>query len=73
MEQELAELWEERLEIRGVGVEDDFWECGGDSLCFIEIVEVLNQEYGVRLGFFDIGASVTIARLAALVRERSPR
>ncbi|MDH6134155.1 acyl carrier protein [Kitasatospora sp. MAA4] len=73
VEQAITAFWEEILEVQGLGTSDDFWECGGDSLGFIETIDFIGQEYGVQLGFFDIGASLTVARLATLVRERSPR
>ncbi|WP_329579269.1 phosphopantetheine-binding protein [Kitasatospora sp. NBC_01250] len=71
LEQALAKFWEELLEVPEVGASDDFWEHGGDSLGAVETIEFLAQEYGARIGFFDIGDNFTVARLAALVHERS--
>ncbi|MCX5195920.1 phosphopantetheine-binding protein [Streptomyces sp. NBC_00249] len=73
LEKALVEFWEELLEIRGLGVSDSFWECGGDSLGVVETIVFLDREYGVPLNFFEIGDSFTVARLVTLIRERSPR
>ncbi|MEV0533758.1 phosphopantetheine-binding protein [Kitasatospora sp. NPDC050463] len=71
LEQALAKFWEELLEVRDIGASDDFWEHGGDSLGAVETIEFLDQEYGVQIGFFEVGGDFTVARLAALVGERS--
>ncbi|MER5776452.1 phosphopantetheine-binding protein [Streptomyces sp. NPDC002039] len=71
LEQALAKFWEELLEVREVGASDDFWKHGGDSLGAVETIEFLAQEYGVQIGFFEVGDNFTVARLATLVRERS--
>jgi hypothetical protein len=73
LEQALVDFWEELLEARGLGVRDSFWECGGDSLGIVETITFLAGEYGVHIGFFEIGDNFTVARLATLVRERSPQ
>ncbi|MER5635912.1 phosphopantetheine-binding protein [Kitasatospora sp. NPDC002227] len=73
LERELVEFWEELLDMRGLGVTDSFWECGGDSLAIVELIAFLDRAYGARLGYFDIGDDFTVARLATLLRERSPR
>ncbi|MER7756683.1 phosphopantetheine-binding protein [Kitasatospora sp. NPDC097643] len=71
LEQALSEFWKELLEVRDIGVSDEFWEHGGDSLGTVETIEFLNQEYGVLIDFFEVGDKFTVARLAGLVRERS--
>ncbi|MGW6913108.1 acyl carrier protein [Kitasatospora sp. NPDC054939] len=71
LELALSEFWKELLEVPDIGVSDEFWEHGGDSLGTVETIDFLSQEYGVRIDVFEVGDKFTVARLAGLVRERS--
>jgi amino acid adenylation domain-containing protein len=70
VERQLQRLWEEVLETRPVGVRDDFFEAGGDSLRAVRLCLRIKQTLGgeVPLSAFHEGA--TIERLAALLAPR---
>lgn len=53
-EARLAELWGEVLEQAGVGIDDDFFELGGDSLSAIELVAAIAEDQGVELRVEDL-------------------
>jgi acyl carrier protein len=44
-EQKVAALWEELLSIEQVGVDDDFFELGGDSLMGIRLIARVREEF----------------------------
>ncbi len=73
VEQTLADIWAEVLGFDAVGIRDDFFEMGGDSLLSIRIISKAIQA-GIRITpeqFFD---NPTIAQLAALLDEdREPQ
>ena len=55
----MAAMWEGVFSIRGIGVNDSFYELGGDSLHAISLTSVLNQAYPVEVT--DLYAYPTIA------------
>ncbi|MGW1767931.1 phosphopantetheine-binding protein [Streptomyces sp. NPDC002073] len=67
--QEIAELWGEFLADGKVGVEDDFFVLGGNSLTGIKIIERVAQDYGVQLSVRDFYLAQTPARVAELIEQ----
>ncbi|XXX82539.1 amino acid adenylation domain-containing protein [Sorangium sp. So ce134] len=72
-ERALAALWAEVLRVQPVGVEDDFFELGGDSLLAARIVARAPSALGVELGIRDLFAARTVARLARRAEEARGR
>ncbi|MFJ5534654.1 non-ribosomal peptide synthase/polyketide synthase [Streptomyces sp. NPDC093261] len=68
-EEALAALWEEALHA-AVGVEDDFFSLGGDSLRALLIASRANDAFGVTLTPRDVLVSRTVAALADVVEEQ---
>ncbi|MET0236256.1 MAG: non-ribosomal peptide synthase/polyketide synthase [Kibdelosporangium sp.] len=67
IEQQLARIWSEVLGVGQIGVEDNFFGAGGDSILSIQIVSRARQA-GLRLSSMDIFRHQTIAELATGVR-----
>ncbi|MCX4633288.1 MULTISPECIES: phosphopantetheine-binding protein [unclassified Streptomyces] len=67
--QEIAELWRELLDCPEVGVEDDFFTLGGNSLTGIKIIDQVSQNYGVQLSVRDFYLAQTPARVAELIEQ----
>ncbi|MFE1248730.1 phosphopantetheine-binding protein [Streptomyces sp. NPDC058766] len=67
--QEIAKLWGEHLGHHEVGVDDDFFALGGNSLTGIKIIERVSQDYGVQLSVRDFYLAQTPARVAALIEQ----
>ncbi|WP_435244834.1 non-ribosomal peptide synthase/polyketide synthase [Streptomyces sioyaensis] len=67
-EEVLADIWSTALETT-VGVEDDFFARGGDSLRSLLIASRANETFGVALTPRDVLVSRTVAALADLVEE----
>ncbi|MEJ8654156.1 non-ribosomal peptide synthase/polyketide synthase [Streptomyces sp. MS1.AVA.3] len=67
-EEFLADVWAQALETT-VGVEDDFFALGGDSLRSLLIASRTNETFGVALTPRDVLTSRTVAALADLVEE----
>ena len=64
-ERAIAEVWRELLGLETVGIHDDFFELGGDSLLGMEIIARIKRE-GIQLTPKHIIEHPTIAELAAL-------
>ena len=68
MERLLADLWSDVLDAGPVGVHDDFFELGGDSMQCIQIVTAARAR-GVVFDPRDLFVHPTIAELAQVVRR----
>ncbi|MFO7679635.1 MAG: SDR family NAD(P)-dependent oxidoreductase, partial [Chloroflexota bacterium] len=69
VERTLAGLWEELLGIQNVGVQDDFFELGGQSLIAVRFFARLKKIYGLDLSLATLFEAPTIAECAAIVVE----
>ncbi|MEU6172117.1 amino acid adenylation domain-containing protein [Streptantibioticus parmotrematis] len=70
VERELAAIWAQVLGRPEPGVEEDFFEAGGDSLRSIQVVHRA-REAGWTLTVSDVFHHPTIAELAALLRPQA--
>jgi amino acid adenylation domain-containing protein/non-ribosomal peptide synthase protein (TIGR01720 family) len=61
----LTEIWAEVLGVMRVGIEDNFFSLGGDSILSIQVVSRARQA-GLKLTSKDVFLHQTIARLAAV-------
>ncbi|OJF15798.1 non-ribosomal peptide synthetase [Couchioplanes caeruleus] len=69
-EEALARIWSEVLGIAQVGVEDDFFALGGDSVNSLRIVARMRTAFGVDVTPRDLFEAMTIAALATTIRDR---
>ncbi|MFD4668659.1 amino acid adenylation domain-containing protein [Lentzea sp. NPDC058450] len=70
-ERVLADVWAQVLGLDRVGVEDDFFELGGDSIISIQVVSRARQA-GYRLVPRDLFSCRTVAALAAAASTDAP-
>ncbi|MFE7033883.1 amino acid adenylation domain-containing protein, partial [Streptomyces sp. NPDC057621] len=66
-ERALAEVWADVLGAEAVGVEDDFFDLGGDSILAARALARIREELGARLSVRDVFTARTVAALARLV------
>ncbi|MCC3496610.1 MAG: acyltransferase domain-containing protein [Microcoleus sp. PH2017_15_JOR_U_A] len=71
MEQTIATIWQEFLGIEQVGIDDDFFELGGDSLLAVQLITKLNEKLQKNLSPHSLLQSSTIAALAELIKDDS--
>ncbi|MEE1930131.1 amino acid adenylation domain-containing protein [Streptomyces sp. TRM 70351] len=70
VERYVAELWSELLTVERVGVEDDFFALGGNSLLAFRMQRRIVRELDVEVSAREILGTSELAALAALVRDR---
>jgi len=73
LEKVLAEIWEELLNIRPVGIRDSFFELGGDSLLAVRLLASIEAVFGKRLPVAVLLGAATVERLAALLCHEESR
>jgi amino acid adenylation domain-containing protein len=64
-EKALAAIWKEVLKVERVGIHDDFFELGGNSLVGIQLIMRMRKVFGVELSLATQFDNPTIAALAA--------
>lgn len=65
----IARLWGGVLGVEHVGVTDDFFDIGGNSLVAIQLIAMVRKEMGVRLPMRSLFEYPTVAGTAGLVAE----
>ncbi|RSN29242.1 non-ribosomal peptide synthetase [Amycolatopsis sp. WAC 04169] len=70
MEERVAAVWREVLGVRRVGVHDEFFEAGGDSIRAVALVGALRAE-GAALAVRELFERRTVAGVAKLLTGRS--
>jgi len=65
VEATLAALWAEVLGVDRVGVQDDFFDLGGNSLVAVQLIAQVRKELGVKLPMQTLFEGATVARMAA--------
>ncbi|MCL6588800.1 MAG: amino acid adenylation domain-containing protein [Firmicutes bacterium] len=64
IEQRLAATWQEVLGIKNIGVHDDFFELGGNSLSLVQLHTKIKERFQTNLAAVDLYKYNTIASLA---------
>lgn len=67
IEKAIAAIWEQVLGIKGIGVHDNFFDLGGDSLIIVQILQKLKQTLKPDLTINDLLNANTIAELAQII------
>lgn len=73
VESVLAEWWQELLGIEQVGLDDDFFELGGQSLIVVRLFSKIKKTYGINFGLSTLFKAHTVRKLAQLVRKASTK
>ncbi len=68
IERRLTAIWEELLQVSGVGIGDNFFELGGHSLKATACISQIHREWGIELPLRILFECPTIEELAACIR-----
>jgi acyl carrier protein len=68
VERRLATIWSQQMDVRMVGVHDDFLEIGGDSLSALGIISAIETEFDRPLDVYEFMTAASVARLADMLR-----
>jgi acyl carrier protein len=67
LERTLCELWEGVLGAGKIGVDDDFFELGGNSLVAVQLIAQVRKAVGIRLPMRSLFEAPTIAGMAGVI------
>jgi amino acid adenylation domain-containing protein len=71
-ETRMARLWEEVLGVSPVGLDEELFALGGDSLLALRLLDAIERELGRRLPLAALFQEATVEKLAALVESTAP-
>jgi amino acid adenylation domain-containing protein/FkbH-like protein len=69
IELELTRIWEEVLRIEPIGIEDHFFELGGNSLMAVRVAARIEKAFGRKLPLASIFTAPTVEKLAVVIRD----
>lgn len=69
IEEELVRIWAEILNIPNIGIRDDFFELGGDSLRITQLLSRVRESFQVDLNQVELFQNPTVAGLASLIEK----
>ncbi|MCP5047612.1 MAG: AMP-binding protein, partial [bacterium] len=72
VEHSLADVWRKFFAVKDIGIHDDFFELGGDSLKAITVVTQLHKTLNTRIPITQLFQSPTIRQLARYVKTLEP-
>ncbi|HEY1673620.1 MAG TPA: amino acid adenylation domain-containing protein [Streptosporangiaceae bacterium] len=67
--EQLVRVWQELLDVRPIGITDNFFDLGGHSLLAAQLVDWIDQEYGQKLGLSTLFGRPTIEQLAEELKD----
>ncbi|MGH1397091.1 MAG: non-ribosomal peptide synthetase [Trichormus sp.] len=69
VEIQLAQIWSEVLSIQSIGIKDNFFDLGGNSLLAVRLFTQIEQKFGQKLPLATLLQSPTIEQLATILQE----
>jgi acyl carrier protein len=72
LEHKLAAIWREALDLEALGVDDNFFDLGGDSLAAVRVISRVQRELNAPVGLAALFDAPTVADLAASLRGHIP-
>jgi len=70
VEQQLAEIWENVLDVRHIGVRSNFFDLGGHSITAVRLLAQIQKRFGQELPLNSLMRASTIEAMAGLLREQ---
>ncbi|PEU19242.1 MULTISPECIES: non-ribosomal peptide synthetase [unclassified Bacillus (in: firmicutes)] len=72
IEKKMAAVWHSVLKIETIGVNDNFFDLGGDSIKTIRLLSAMNRELGIEMQILEIYQYPTIRSLALHLEGTNP-
>ena len=69
LELKLVRLWEEVLNVRPIGIKDNFFDLGGHSLLALRLVSLIQERFQKEVPLVTLVQEPTIEKLAEVLRE----
>ncbi|HKR15457.1 MAG TPA: amino acid adenylation domain-containing protein [Pyrinomonadaceae bacterium] len=71
MELQLAEMWEEILNVHPIGLTDNFFDLGGHSILGLRLMARIQKQFDLDLPLATLFEGGTVEHLASIIRQRT--
>ncbi|MDZ7632075.1 MAG: SDR family NAD(P)-dependent oxidoreductase [Gemmatimonadaceae bacterium] len=71
LERDLCEMWKQLLGVNDIGIHDDFFELGGQSLVAVRLFSRIRKHYRVDLPLSTLFEAPTIAQCAEIIAQEA--
>jgi thioesterase domain-containing protein len=73
MERKLVGIWESVLDVRPIGIDNNFFDLGGHSFLVAKLLRKIDSEFGETLSMASVFEAPTISRLAEMIGDKSSK
>jgi amino acid adenylation domain-containing protein len=73
IEKTLASIWEKVLDVRPVGIHDNFFDLGGHSLSATQVISQVIKQFQLELPLQSLFQSPTVAKMAAVITQNQAK
>jgi amino acid adenylation domain-containing protein len=71
LENRLCKSWMKALGVKTIDIDDNFFDCGGDSLLVMQLCEIIRQETGRQISPTTVYQNPTIRQMAIVLQDPS--
>jgi len=71
LQKSLAAIWADVLEVKAIGINDNFFGLGGHSLLAVRLFAQIEKKLGQRLPLVTLFQAPTVAQLAAILQKKT--
>ena len=71
IERRVADIWKEFLKDAQFGIQDDFFDCGGDSLLAMQLLLRIEAEFKTMVALDSLLDAFTVEEIARIVRDEA--
>ena len=72
LQQKLLELWTDILKVKKIGIKDNFFTLGGNSLNVMTLISRIHKDFDIRIPLGDIFSNNTIEKQTAIIEKMKP-
>ncbi|WP_345027411.1 amino acid adenylation domain-containing protein [Flavivirga jejuensis] len=71
IEKEIAQIWQAHFSLDRVGIKDDYFQLGGDSIKTIRLISILNKSFNIGFPIVSFYENPTIEGMAYFISQSS--
>ena len=69
IEETLADIWAKELDLERVGIDENYFNIGGDSIRAIKLLNAINEDFNIELKIVDLFTNETIEKFAIRINR----
>ena len=70
-ERKFCKIWQDILGIKRIGMDDNFFHLGGNSLMIVKMLSILQQEFEIKIEAEQVFTHPTIAAISSFIKSKN--